>query len=185
MYWGWQAGPPAGRGGDQGTANNTGTGRPVTAASRPGQSAGFEYQPNTTDWLGRWRPNQNLANDYLIDRESQARGESFTGIRGVRQQDMAVQESMGPINDRTREHLGTTDTMIIRTRRRLMQVARELADNGTVPPGVDQPQLYRQRSGSIILPRGTDWLAATEDLRHPKVAIGEPAIIETPVAPSA
>jgi hypothetical protein len=111
----------------------------------------------------------------------QSRGESFTGIRGVRQQDMAVQESMGFINDRTREHLGTTDTMIIRTRRRLMQVAKDLAENGTVPPGVDAPQLYCQRSGSIILPRGTDWLTSTEDLRHPKVAIGEPAIMETRV----
>ena len=184
MYWGWQvSGTNAGRSGDTGNATNAGTGRPLTAASRPGQVAGFEYLANTTGWYGRWRPNQNLANDYLIDRESQALGESFTGIRGVRQQDMAVQESMGPVNNRTREHLGTTDTMIIRTRRRLMAAAKALAEDGSVPPGVDSPREYRLRSGSIILPRGVDWLAATEDLRHPKVPIGEPAIA-TPVAPT-
>jgi hypothetical protein len=37
---------------------------------------------------------------------------------------MAMTESMGPIIDRTNEQLGTTDVLIIRTRRRLLASAR-------------------------------------------------------------
>src|SRR5690606_17307909 len=157
MYWGWQVpGTNVGRGGARGTETNASTGRPINAAAPPNR-AGFEYLPNTSDWLGRWRLNQHAGNDYLIDREAQAKGESYTGIRGVRQQDKAVAESMGPIMDRTNEHLGTSDSMIIRTRRRILAAVKALRDEGVTPPGVDEPDLYRQRSGSIILPRGADW----------------------------
>jgi phenylpropionate dioxygenase-like ring-hydroxylating dioxygenase large terminal subunit len=175
MYWGWQVvGSNVGRGGAMGDERNAGTGRPVNAAS-PANRTGFEYLPNTTDWLGRWRLDQNKGNDYQIDREGQAKGESFTGIRGVRQQDKAVSESMGPIYDRTNEHLGTSDTMVIRTRRRMIAAVKALKDEGIMPPGVDEPDLYRQRSGSIILPRDADWLESTKHLRFPDVPIGAPA----------
>jgi hypothetical protein len=54
-------------------------------------------------------PLQNKANDYLIDREAQ-KTVSYTGIKGVRVQDLAVQEDQrGPISDRTTEHLGASD----------------------------------------------------------------------------
>jgi len=68
----------------------------------------------STDWLGRFRLTQHKGNDYLIDRKAQ-RTDSYPGIH---QQDQAVTESMGPIYDRTQEHLGTSDAMVIRTRRR-------------------------------------------------------------------
>jgi phenylpropionate dioxygenase-like ring-hydroxylating dioxygenase large terminal subunit len=176
MYWGWQVtGTNVGRGGQQATATNAGTGRPLDAAA-PANRTGFEYAPGNTGWLGRYLLDQNKGNDYQIDREAQAQGKSFTGIRGVRQQDKAVGESMGPIMDRTNEHLGTSDAMIIRTRRKLMAAAKALAEEGVVPPGVDNPQGYRHRSGSIILPRDADWLEATQHLRYPDVPIGEPAV---------
>ena len=55
------------------------------------------------------------ANDWGIDRELQ-RMKTFTGIVGINNQDLAVQESMGPIVDRSREHLGTTDKAIVAAR---------------------------------------------------------------------
>jgi phenylpropionate dioxygenase-like ring-hydroxylating dioxygenase large terminal subunit len=122
--------------------------------------------PNTTDWLGRFRLPQTLDNDYMIDREAQRNWKSFTGIPGVRQQDMAVTESMGPIYKRYNEHLGTTDAMIIRTRRKLIATAKALRDNGVVPPGVDNPEVYRQRSGECILPRDVFWWDATKPMRE-------------------
>ncbi len=134
-------------------------GRPP--APRPGEW----FKPNTTDWYGRFNMVQNMANDYLIDRAAQRAWKSYTGIPGIRQQDMAVTESMGPIFDRTSEHLGSTDALIIRTRRRMIEVARALQDHGTVPPGVDAPEVYRQRSGGVMLPRDANWWDATEDLR--------------------
>ena len=124
------------------------------------------WQPNGTGWYDRFNITQNPENDWLIDRAEQASGRSYTGIPGgARPQDMAVTHSMGPIYDRSREHLGTTDQLIIRTRRRMIAAARTLRENGTLPPGVDEPELYRQRSGGVILPRSVDWWDGTADLR--------------------
>ncbi|HEX5368509.1 MAG TPA: Rieske 2Fe-2S domain-containing protein [Dehalococcoidia bacterium] len=122
--------------------------------------------PNTTDWFGRFRLPQSLANDYMIDREAQRTWKSFTGIPGVRQQDMAVTESMGPVYKRYNEHLGTTDAMIIRTRRRMINAAKALRDEGVIPPGVDNPEVYHQRSGEVILPRDVFWWDATKPMRE-------------------
>ena len=61
----------------------------------PGATPAPDYQPNTTDWYGRWRPVQNAANDYLIDREAQRNDEIYTGITHIAMQDQAITESMG------------------------------------------------------------------------------------------
>ncbi len=155
-----------------------GAGNAPGAGQVRGGNAPMVLLPNTTDWLGRFRMASNITNDYGIDREAQRKNESYTGITGIHLQDQAVTESMGPVYDRTKEHLGTSDSMVIRVRRRLIQAAKALAELGTVPPGVDNPQAYRQRSGGVILPAGSDWVAATEKLReafidHPEL---DPAV---------
>jgi hypothetical protein len=124
--------------------------------------------PNASDWYGRFRATHNARNDYQIDREKQRRGGSYMGLSGDaigEDEDHGITESMGPIYDRTREHLGTSDVMVIRTRRRLIAAVKALANDGTVPPGVDNPAIYRQRSGRMILPKDADWAQATEDAR--------------------
>ncbi len=65
-------------------------------------------------------------------------------------QDASLQESMGPICDRTKENLVSTDNGIIMARHRLMRAAKALADKGVVPPGVD-PAHQKIRSCSIVL----------------------------------
>jgi len=120
--------------------------------------------PNTTDWYGRFRCVANACNDYLIDRTAQ-RTTSYTGIGAIFLQDQAVTESMGPIYDRANDRLGTSDTMVIRTRKRLLDAARALRDTGKVRPGVDDPGVYAVRSGGAVLPRGADWIEATRQLR--------------------
>jgi len=136
----------------------------INAQPLPGTTGLVEFLPNTTDWLGRWRLKGDASNDYFVDREVQ-RTVSFTGIGGVHLQDKAVTESMGPIVDRAHEHLGTTDEMIIRTRRRLMRAALDV-QAGIAPPAVDNPELYRQRSAGVILPGSADWVEATEKVRQ-------------------
>ncbi|WP_330350376.1 Rieske 2Fe-2S domain-containing protein [Streptomyces sp. NBC_00582] len=121
--------------------------------------------PNTPDWYGRFRLAPNKHNDYFIDRDAQLRGDSFTGITGVTVEDQAITESMGGIVDRTHEHLGSADVMVIRVRRRMLRAIAALRDKGTTPPGLDDPTVYRQRSGGIVLPADADWLEATEELR--------------------
>jgi len=100
-----------------------------------------------------------------MDRDLQRNGGVFSGIRGIHTQDQAITEAMGPIYDRSREHLGTSDVMVVRVRRRLLDAARAFAEKGTLPPGVDEPEVYRVRSGGVVLDEGVDWYEATADLR--------------------
>jgi phthalate 4,5-dioxygenase len=124
----------------------------------PGFSRAFDYLPNSTDWHGRWRLNGRPENDWLIDRDAQARGGNYTGINGIHAQDQAVTESMGPITDHLSEHLGPSDMMIMRTRRRLLAAARAFAKNGKAPAGVDNPEImYRVRSGDFVSEAGLEW----------------------------
>jgi phthalate 4,5-dioxygenase len=107
----------------------------------------------------RYRPLANCDNDYLIDREVQ-RHKTFSGIQGIGEQDMACQESMGPIYDRTREHLGSSDTAVIAMRRQLQTLARQL-EEGVEPSMAARADLYRVRSTSFILERSASWIEAT------------------------
>jgi phthalate 4,5-dioxygenase len=127
--------------------------------------APVETLPNTTDWYGRFRALSNANNDDLIDRELQKTA-SFTGIGSIFLQEQAATESMGPIYDRTQERLGTSDVMVIRTRKRLLDAVQALRDCGQSPPGVDNPEVYAIRSGGVVLPRTASWLEATTELRR-------------------
>jgi phthalate 4,5-dioxygenase len=146
-------------------ALTVGLGQPPQSRTAGRQTVGPpETLPNTTDWYGRFRCVADERNDYLIDRKAQ-KTTSYTGINAIFLQDQAVTESMGAIYDRTSEHLGTSDAMVIRTRKRLIDAAKALRDRGQVPPGVDDPDVYQARSGGVVLPKGVDWIEATKELR--------------------
>ena len=66
-------------------------------------------------------------------------------------QDASVQESMGPIVDRTKETLVSTDSGIIMARQRLLRAVKALVEENVVPPGVDTVH-QRVRSAAIVLP---------------------------------
>jgi hypothetical protein len=66
-------------------------------------------------------------------------------------QDASLQESMGPIVDRTKENLVSTDNGIIMARHRLMRAVKALTDKGVAPPGVELAH-QRVRSVAIVLP---------------------------------
>ncbi|MGE5139555.1 MAG: hypothetical protein ACM3JD_08850, partial [Rudaea sp.] len=125
--------------------------------------------------------NGNVRNDYLIDRGAQRSNQGPNGYSGIpgRGQDGAVTESMGTIYQRNQEHLGVTDSGIIRMRRLFVKYARELRDKRTVPPGVDKPEVYRVRSGGIVLPNGVDGIEATKDLQWRGLREELPAAIQT------
>jgi phthalate 4,5-dioxygenase len=127
---------------------------------------GARFEPAGTDWRGRFRPADNLANDFHIDRAAQRSGKQYTGIASGYIQDQMITESMGGIVDRSTEHLGSSDSMIIRTRRRLLEAARLLREQAVVPPGVDDPSVYAVRSGGVELPRTANWVEATAELRR-------------------
>ena len=118
---------------------------------RDGHGVHNEYVPGT------YRPLQNKDNDYLMDREAQKRGDSYSGIEGIAIQDGSLQESMGPIVDRTKERLVSTDSGIIMARRKLWSAVEALRDHGKVPPGVD-PAHHRVRSVAVVLPKDADFV---------------------------
>lgn len=97
----------------------------------------------------------NRSNDYGIDRAVQ-KTQTFTGIRGFGTQDIALQEGMGPIVDRSREHLGTTDRAIIAARQLLLE-AIQMNEDGHEPRGVN-PSSYRNvRAVDLLIPRDVAW----------------------------
>ena len=100
---------------------------------------------------GTFMPVANKGNDYLIDRAAQKAKKTFSGVMRVGVQDAAVQESMGLIQDRSREHLVSTDNGIIMTRRRLLEGVRA-AEEGRAPPGLDA-DAQDVRAVSLVAPR--------------------------------
>jgi phenylpropionate dioxygenase-like ring-hydroxylating dioxygenase large terminal subunit len=115
------------------------------AAMRAGKGIHAKVIPGT------FRPAANKDNDYLMDRAAQKAGRTYSGIEGFAMQDQSLQESMGPIVDRTKETLVPTDSGIIMARQRLLRAAKALIEGGVVPPGVD-PAHQRVRSAAIVLP---------------------------------
>jgi phthalate 4,5-dioxygenase oxygenase subunit len=126
-------------------------------AMKAGQGVHNEYEPG-----GTYRPLQNKDNDYLMDRAAQRRGETFSGIKGIAMQDASLQESMGPIVDRSKERLVSADSGIIKARRKLVAAAVELREKGIVPPGVDTAH-QRVRSVATVLPQDASFLDACKD----------------------
>ena len=114
--------------------------------------------------LPDFRTKRNKSNDWMIDREVQ-RNETFTGIEGINIQDQAIQESMGPILDRTHENLAASDMAIVIARRMLLGAAETVADGGD-PPGTGD-SYYNVRAIDSILPKDADWKEALADQMYP------------------
>ena len=139
-------------------------------AMRNGASRHVVYEEGNTlgaKTLGvkTWRAKANKDNDYLIDRAAQKAGKTYSGIAGFAMQDSGIQELMGPIVDRTKENLVSTDNGIIMARHRLLRAAKALVEKDETPPGVD-PVHQRVRAAAIVLPADAAYKdAAREELK--------------------
>ena len=110
---------------------------------------------------GTLRFRRNKDNDYLIDRELQ-RTTLYSGIQSVNaaEQDGCATETMGPIYDRSREHLGFSDKTIIALRKMLLNSVRDLTEGKEPPHIVRDPRqndFSRLRSLKGILSADADW----------------------------
>jgi phthalate 4,5-dioxygenase len=115
------------------------------------RSYAYEYI-HTRNMPGSDRMLQNADNDYLIDREAQSAGKSFTGIPCFGVQDAGIQESMGRIADRTRERLGTSDLGIILLRKIMLGAIKSLTNGGRIP--ASNPADYNRRVAQFSHPKG-------------------------------
>ena len=108
-------------------------------------------------------PYARRENDYLMNREAQSSGLYYSGVEGVGMQDASLQESMGPIQDRTKENLVSTDNGIIMMRQAIIKAAKALQENQSfVPPGVD-PEDQRVRSVALIADKHIPFLDVARD----------------------
>ena len=101
---------------------------------------------------------RNPANFWLQDRAAMRRGENHTGLAGVNPEDFAVQESMGPILDRSKEHLGVSDTAVIRFRRMMLDAVKAFTETGETPLGLTAPIPYADlRAEEEMVPIDASW----------------------------
>jgi phenylpropionate dioxygenase-like ring-hydroxylating dioxygenase large terminal subunit len=135
---------------------------------RSGGGIHVKYVPGT------FRPVANKDNDYLMDRAAQKSGRNYSGVSGIATQDSSVQESMGPIQDRSKENLVSTDNAIIMARIRLRKAALAL-QKGVAPPGLS-PECHQVRSASFVLPIGERFSDAKADALKVKVGVPHTSI---------
>ena len=126
-------------------------GQPLTDADKEEE---FQLGRGPGEMLPDFRTKRNKSNDWMIDRQVQ-KYETFTGIEGINTQDQAIQESMGPIVDRSGENLANSDMAIVIARRMLLDSASTVADGGD-PPGTGD-SYYNVRAIDAILPNDVDW----------------------------
>jgi phthalate 4,5-dioxygenase len=102
---------------------------------------------------------RNAGNNYLQDRQMQ-RTVNFTGIEDFLNHDGCATESMGPIFDRSKEHLGVSDKAVIAVRKFLLTSVKQLQS------GKEPPHLVRETElnwfphidcFAHMLPRNVTW----------------------------
>jgi hypothetical protein len=118
-------------------------------------------------WVdANYRRVRNASNHYLQDRELQ-KTRIYSGIKAVipAEQDACATESMGPIYDRTHEHLGYSDKTIIALRRTLLLAAQSVQE-GREPPHVIRDSKHndfsRLRAVKGVLPANSSWRELAE-----------------------
>ena len=133
--------------------------RPLTDEERKAMHEGKGI--HVTYVPGTYRPLLNKDNDYQMDRAAQKAGLTYSGVEGIGMQDASLQESMGPIVDRTKENLVSTDNAIIMARHRILRALKAM-EKGEMPPGV-KLEHQRIRSAAVILPPDKHFKEAAKD----------------------
>lgn len=119
------------------------------------QEADF-FREVSADWV----TNRNIENRYLQDRK-EMETTSFIGMgRFFPVHDLYATETQGPVQDRTKEHLGYTDKAIAAQRRLLLNAIRQMQE-GSDPPHVIRDAAKNSMEDLIcadaVIPAGEDW----------------------------
>lgn len=84
----------------------------------------------------------------------------FTGITNLILEDVAIQESQGPIVDRSQEKLGSSDIAVIRTRRLLLDAVRAHGKTGEVFAQVPEAGRPGTAGAAFSISASDDWRPA-------------------------
>lgn len=100
--------------------------------------------------LPDYKPRRNAANDYGFDPEEQ-RTRTYTGMgMDINVHDQWAVESLGAIQDRTQEHLGTSDRAII-ANRKLLSAAIDAVAQGREPDIALRPADPEELRGPVTI----------------------------------
>lgn len=103
-------------------------------------------------------------NNWMQNREAMQTGKSFSGIHGINMEDIAVHESMGPIYDRSKEHLGASDLAVIHFRRQMIEAAETFVQTGkTLRETRPSFEYSRLRTGEGMISHAERWQVVMED----------------------
>jgi len=101
-----------------------------------------------------WRPDGALEN---------------TDVASLGAPTASLAQSAGPIADRTREHLGTSDKAVVAFRARMLSAARRL-EQGLEPQAPYDPDCYRVRAHAALVPRDERDFVEQEAFRRAMLA---------------
>lgn len=130
------------------------TDAPMSDAERTIHEERSQMRPGL-DMDANFRKFRTRENDWL-----QGEGDEPFALRvpGVAMQDMVVQESMGPVFDRSLEHLGASDAAVLRFRRLMLESVQRMTQQGEAPLGLREPIQYNAvRGEDRLLPRAAPW----------------------------
>ncbi len=135
---------------------------------KSGLSNYSEVAPGLFHLPGSYVTLANMGNDFLIDREIQ-QSRTLTGLTNNGLQDSVAVEPMrgGRTVDRTREHLGISDTGVVEFRRSMLKAASDL-QKGIEPEAASDGKGYKYRSLVKILKKSEDFFEVTkEEIKSP------------------
>jgi phenylpropionate dioxygenase-like ring-hydroxylating dioxygenase large terminal subunit len=93
---------------------------------------------------------------YWQDRDAMKKKLNWSGFKGITQEDAVISTSMGPIYDRTQEHLVAADAAIVRLRKRLLDCLKKM-EKGEDPIGLNLEDMTNVIGFDIDLADGTQW----------------------------
>lgn len=91
----------------------------------------------------------SVQNNFFQDRAAMRRGERWSGMDGLEQEDASIVLSMGPLFDRSIEHVVPADRAVVHLRRVLLDAVRRV-QRGEQPRGTSLPN-----ASEIIAPEAT------------------------------
>jgi hypothetical protein len=132
-----------------------------------------EARRNRADSGPDYKAFRNKGNRYLQDRDSMF-VDSYSGMAFVFQpQDLCATEGAGPIQDRTQEHLGSSDVAIAAARQMMFASIKDVQE-GREALGVvrnpDENHFPYNFAWSGTTPTGTDWKTWLDELDARKQA---------------
>jgi phthalate 4,5-dioxygenase oxygenase subunit len=116
-----------------------------------------------------WVPADD-AHTHVFDAAWRAHGplEDVNAV-GTPPREAAMSVSAGPITDRSREHLGTSDKAVVAFRERMLSAARRL-EQGIEPQSPYDPDCYRVRAHAALVPRDERDFVEHEEFRRAMLA---------------